>query len=400
MTSAGRRGRSYFQFGFCQEAGGTFACRTLNLIDRYVLREWLKTLALVLGITLGLLLMQAMYDDFSGLLEKGASVTEVMVYFAVKIPGYFAIILPLTLLVSLLFALGQLHRNNQTVAMRAAGMGIFQITRSIWLVGVLMCGLVWAVNASIVPWSVDESQSILEHIDFRHQAQTTASDQVGLAHVVTFDNQRQGRMWFINRYSQFQQRAYGVSVSELDAKHHEKSRIRAREARFDAEGHGHGWTFYDGRETWLDPDTGELMRTATFDVKAMPHFTEDPDLMLVFDQKPVDLSFFKLRRIIDYFKVEENPKVTIYAVRYYGLLADTLSPLIVLAIAIPFAMAGVRVNPAVGVSKSIGLFLLYFVLLKFSDTLGTRGVIEPQTAALLPSIVMLAVGGFFFLRMR
>ena len=374
-----------------------FCIGTLNLIDRYVLREWLKALAFTLSVMLGLLLMQAMYDDFSDLLEKGASLMEIIVYYAVKVPGYFAIILPLTLLVSLLFALGQLHRNNETVAMRAAGVGIFQITRSIWAAGLVMCGLVWAVNASIVPWSVEESQSILEHLDFRHQAETKSSDQVGLSRTVTFDNQRQGRMWFINRYSQFQQCAYGVSVSELDPQHREKNRIRAREARFDPE---KGWTFYDGRETWLDPETGEVMRTMAFDTKAMPHFTEDPGLMMVFDRKPVDLSFFKLKRIIDYFTVEENPKVTIYAVRYYGLLADTLSPLIVLAIAIPFAMAGVRVNPAVGVSKSIGLFLLYFVLLKFSDTLGTRGVVEPQIAAILPSIVMLGVGAFFFLRMR
>jgi len=347
---------------------------------------------------LGLLLMQAMYDDFSGLLEKGASATEILGYFAVKIPGYFAIILPAVMLASLLYALGQLHRNNETVAMRAAGVGIFKITRSIWTVSVLMCGLVWAVNASIVPWSVERSQAILEYIDYRHQAKTTASDQVGLSRVVTFDNQRQGRMWFINRYSQYQNRAFGVSVSELDGKHREKSRILAHEACFGVK--GRGWTFYDGRETWFNPETGEQMRTVTFSEKTMPLYTEDPDLMLVFDQKPVDLSFFKLRKIIDYFIVEDNPKLTIYAVRYYGLLADTLAPLIVLLIAIPFAMTGVRVNPAVGVSKSIGLFLLYFVLLKFSDTLGTRGVVEPQTAALLPSVVMLGVGGYFFLRMR
>ena len=375
-----------------------FSCRALNLIDRYVLREWLKTFAFSLCAMLGLLLMQAMYDDFSGLLEKGASGLEVISYFAVKVPGYLAIILPAVMLASLLYALGQLHRNNETVAMRAAGVGIFRITRSIWGVSVLMCGFVWAINATLVPLSVEGAQSILEDIDFRHQAKTTASDQVGLSRVVTFDNQRQGRMWFINRYSGYQNRAFGVTVSELDSKHREKNRIRAREARFDAA--GHGWTFYDGRETWFDPQTGELMRTATFSEKSMPHFTEDPDLMLVFDQKPVDLSFFKLRRIIDYFIVEENPKVTIYAVRYYGLLADTLAPLIVLLIAIPFAMTGVRVNPAVGVSKSIGLFLLYFVLLKLAETLGTRGVLEPQLAAMVPSVVMIGVGGFFYLRMR
>jgi lipopolysaccharide export system permease protein len=260
-----------------------------------------------------------------------------------------------------------------------------------------MCGLVWALNASIVPWSVDQSREMSEQIKFRHETQTRASDQIGLTSAVTFDNQRQRRMWFFNRYNSYLQRAYGAGVSELDDKHREKSRIRAREARYEA---GRGWTFYDGRETWLDPETNEVLRTVAFDEKAMPHFTEDPELMMVFDRKPNDLSFFQLERIISFFKIEENPKVTVYAVRYFGLLADTLSPLIVLALAIPFAMTGVRVNPMVGVSKSIGLFVLYFVLLKLAATLGTRDVLTPQVAALVPSIVMLGVGGIFFVRMR
>lgn len=362
------------------------------------MREWLKVFALVLGATVGLLLMQAMYDDFRDLLDKGASASEMVFYYGVKIPGYLAIILPLTLLVSLLYALGQLHRNNEIVAMRAAGLGIFRITRSIWIVGFFLCGVVWAVNASIVPWSVEESRGILESIDFRYQARSKTIDQVGISRVVTFDNQRQGRMWFINRYSRFRERAYGVTVSELDPQHREKNRIRAREAYFDKE--RRCWVFLNGRETWLDPETGDIMRTAAFEEKTVPYFSEDPGLMLIFDIKPSDLSFFELRRIIQYFKVEDNPKVTLYVVRYFGLLAETLSPLIIIAIAIPFAVSGVRVNPAVGVSKSIGLFLIYFVLLKIADALGTRGIIEPMLAAWLPSLAMLGIGGWFFLRLR
>lgn len=384
------------RLGFAKTRGGLLM-QQLNLIDRYVLREWLKTLALALCAVLGLLVMQAMLEDFQELRDAGSSAFELILYFAIKVPGYFALVLPLVLLASLLYALGQLHRNNETVAMRAAGVGVFRITRSIWAAGVLMCGLVWALNASIVPWSVDKSREMSEQIKFRHETQTRTSDQIGLTGVVTFDNQRQRRMWFFNRYSKYLQRGYGVCVSELDDKHREKNRIRAREARYED---GHGWTFYDGRETWLDPETGEIMRTTAFDTKVMPHFAEDPELMMVFDRHPNDLSFFQLKRIIEYFTIEENPKVTVYAVRYFGLLADTLSPLIVLALAIPFAMTGVRVNPMVGVSKSIGLFAIYFILLKLADTLGTRGVVEPQTAALLPSIVMLGVGGFFFVRMR
>jgi len=351
----------------------------------------------VLGATLGLLLMQAMYDDFGDLMGEGARFVELVLYFGIKLPGYFGIILPLTLLVSLLYSLGQLHRNNEIISMRAAGLGVFRITRSIWVSGVLMCGLVWALNASIVPWSVDESRLMREQIKFRHETKTRSIDQVGLTSVVTFDNQRQRRMWIINRYSKFQQRAFGVSVSELDDKRREKTRIRAREARHD--GVRGGWIFYDGRETWLDAE-GEVQRTVAFAEKAMPNYSEEPDLMMVFDRKPADLSFFQLRQIIEFYRIEENPKVTVYVMRYFELLADTLSPLIVLAIAIPFAITGVRVNPAVGVSKSIGLFLFYFILFKIANALGTHGVMEPQWAALLPSVFMLGLGGVLFLRIR
>ena len=375
-----------------------FSWPHLTLIDRHILREWFGILCVVLAATVGLLLIQAMYDDFRDLIDAGAAVVDVVIYFAVKIPSFLAIILPVVLLVSLLYSLGQLHRNNEITAMRAAGLGVFRITRGLWVAGVVMCGWMWVLNASVVPWSVEASRDVLEHLHFTREAATSTAERVGLTRSVTFDNQRQGRMWFINRFSRFTQRAYGVNVSELDGQRREKTRIMAREARYlTAKGH---WVFYKGRETWLDPETQDVTRTVAFEEKAVPHFNEDPALMLVFDVKPDDLSFFELRRIIDYFTVEENPKVTLYALRYYSLLADTVAPLIILAIAIPFAIAGVRVNPAVGVSKAIGLFLVYFVLLRFANAVGSRGIVEPLTAALIPNVAMLGVGAWFMLRLR
>jgi len=372
----------------------------LNLIDRHILREWLGILGLVLMATIGLLLIQTMYDDFEDLMKYGASAADTVMYFAIKVPSFLAVILPVILLVSLLYALGQLHRSNEITALRAAGLGIFRITRSVWIAGVGLCGVMWALNASVVPWSVEESASLLEHLKYRHESQTAVGSRVfGLTRVVTFDNQRQGRMWFINRVSRYPSlRAYGVTVSELDTQRREKIRLYAAEAKFNRD--RGSWIFYQGRETWFDPATGDVITSRPFEEKAVPYYTEEPELMLVFDVKPGELSFFQLRRIIDYFTVEENPKVTIYAVRYFSLIADTLAPLIVIALAIPFAVSGVRVNPAVGVSKSLGLFLLYFVLLKVANALGVRGTLDPLMAACLPSAAMLALGGWFTLRMR
>ncbi|HEV8073273.1 MAG TPA: LptF/LptG family permease, partial [Opitutaceae bacterium] len=89
-----------------------------------------------------------------------------------------------------------------------------------------------------------------------------------------------------------------------------------------------------------------------------------------------------------------------YAVRYFGLLADMFVPLIVIGIAVPFAMSGVRVNPAVGVSKSIGLFLLYYVLNNFATSLATEQLMSPVMAAWLPNLGMAALAAWLFARMR
>lgn len=356
-------------------------------------------LMLVLVALLGLLLMQAMYDDFRDLLRVGAGTVDVVFYFAIKLPSYLSVVLPLALLVSLLYVLGRLHRNLEITAMRAAGIGLFRITRAIWAAGVLLCGLTWYLNANVIPWSVEESREVWQRLSFQSEAQEEgAVDRVGATATVAFDNRGDNRMWFMNRYSEYTGRGYGVAVTELDEQRREKTRLQAREAWFD-EALG-GWVFKEGREIWIDPTTGEVQRTVPFERKVMAHYHEVPQLMLVFDLKPSDLSFNELRRVIEFHRQESNPKLTQYAVRYYAAMAETFGPLIIIALAIPFSVAGVRVNPAVGVSKSIGLVLLYLVLAKFSSALGTQGTLEPVEAALAPGAIMLLIGLALLQRVR
>jgi lipopolysaccharide export system permease protein len=158
--------------------------------------------------------------------------------------------------------------------------------------------------------------------------------------------------------------------------------------------------FKDGREMTFDAETGEITASRPFAEKLVEKYREDPQLMLLIDRRPIDLSLRELARLIDYFEVEHNPKGVPYAVRYFGLIADTLGPLIVIAIAIPFAVTGVRVNPAVGVSKSIGLFFLYYVFANIAASLATKQVIDPALAAWLPNIGMTGLATWFFARLR
>jgi len=64
----------------------------LNLFDRYLLSEWLKMLALLVAATMGVLLMAAIYDKLSELLQIGVGLWDILRYFATLMPSYLSVV--------------------------------------------------------------------------------------------------------------------------------------------------------------------------------------------------------------------------------------------------------------------------------------------------------------------
>jgi lipopolysaccharide export system permease protein len=72
----------------------------------------------------------------------------------------------------------------------------------------------------------------------------------------------------------------------------------------------------------------------------------------------------------------------------------------VVGIAVPFAVAGVRSNPMVGVSKAIGFFAIFYVLISIASIVGERQIIPAILAAWIPNLVMLAMSVRLFTKAR
>jgi len=344
------------------------------------------------------MLIQVMYQELPEFLSANASLIDIASYFAVALPGFLTLLLPLSMLVSLLYVLGQMHRQHEFTALRAAGVGLGRITLPIWIVGLLFCWLIWWFNSMIVPWSVEQSRGFKERIQFQQQSGELPPDRVGAVMSVTFDNRQNGRLWFINRYSRFTGKAYGLTLSFLDAKRHETRRLFAAQAwpRKD----GIGWVLHEGREILFDPQTREPLSNIPFLELKLPELNEDPGLMLLIDRHQNELSFGELERLTGYLKTIESPKLTAYLVRYHSLLADTLAPLIIIGLSIPFVMTGVRTNPVIGISKSISLFALYYILAQVSSSFAGKHLISAFEAAWIPNLGMALLAIFLFSRLK
>lgn len=369
------------------------------LSDRYIFLEWLKVYCMTLLVIFGVLLLGDVQDNLQDLLGFGASKEQVLRYYFVLLPSFMPVALPVGFMVSLLFSLGSLHRNHELTALRAAGFSIFRITRSLWLVGLILLGCLFFLNARLVPWSIENARLLWNDLEFASAIEdATPPEEVGLIHNLTFFNRRDSRLWFINRFNEFNYRAYGVTVSELRADDgREQRRIVANEAWFDDL--REEWTFQDGRIMDFDPESGDPIRNLAFEKEILPTFAEDPELMKYLEKEAKDLSLRELGEVVAYLRPAGDPRLARYAVTYYDRLLNPLSFLVILGLAIPFSVTGVRTNPFVGVSKAMGLFLVYFILVNLAQVAGTSGV-SPILAASLPNIAAFGLVSYYFLRLQ
>ena len=362
-------------------------CITMPLIDRHILREWLKIFAMTLIAMIGMLLISAVYNNLQDLLDWGVPTGTSVEFFAMISLGFLPIVIPVSLLVSLLFTLGHLHKNQELTALRAAGLGIFRITRSLWAAGTALSFVMLLLNASIVPYATERAATILSEgeLEFRERAGNFDRSNMR-GETLFFSNAADRRLWYITNYNTYTGTAYGVNIYACDALGRIESAVVAQSGHYD-ESTG-TWTLRDGKT--LEYADGQLVRQPTFDEKKISDYPENPSLMTLVGRKASDLSIPEIRRILRETVAASNPRIAEYEVYYNSILASPFCCLIVVGIAIPFAVSGVRVNPMVGVSKSIGLFAAYYLLTNIFNMLGAGLWLPPVVAAWAPNVLMLA----------
>ena len=172
-----------------------------------------------------------------------------------------------------------------------------------------------------------------------------------------------------------------------DEKGRETSKILAKEGVFDDL--DMCWFFMNGQQIFFDPETSSPIRADVFDKKYYRDFKENPQIMKLSMSRPKDLSLFELQKLIAAAGDEKSEHMRPYAEQLMSLWVSPFACIIVIAIAIPFSISGVRTNPMVGVSKTAGLFFTYYILDSLFTAMGSSGLIPIFLAAVVPNLLML-----------
>lgn len=370
----------------------------MRILDRYILAEWSKVFGLCFLTLAGLILVSLSYNWVPDFLRWGADAGTTVAYLLLRLVGDLTLLVPVSLLVSVIYILGQLNRNQELAAARAAGVSVLRLTAPLWCAAATCAVLLVALNVAWVSASQEKAREIAERAEFASVSAKGGEVKVrGDADFVAFDQAKAGRRWVVGKLSLAAQRASDVRLHILDAQGREVRRIAARLADFRQEGGRWTWTFLDGRDMTLDAASGELLRQPYFERLVLPEVDEDPTVMSATLVNPMMLSFREVAKVADNAGWLPQGRMAKFSMRYHGILAGSAICLVVVAIAIPFAVVGGRANPMVGVSKTLGLFLVYYFVDSVLGALGAAGTLPPVVAAWLPA-ALLALWAFPRLR--
>jgi lipopolysaccharide export system permease protein len=292
-----------------------------------------------------------------------------------------------------------MHRKNEIIAMKAAGVSLFSITLPLLVVGLLSAGFIWYLIGSLIPLASTKLEAFRSEIALRGVEEGRRAtfrkhrsyENLGLMQL------RENRLWLMEVYHPLQFRGERVSVFEVDpSTGGERYRILANEATFRPE--TGDWVFHNGEELYYDGLTEEPYRKVRFERLEKPHYRDSPELMVVLRLKPRHLSFVELKEVLAFYEGSESEEVMPYQVRFYRILLSPLVCVLVVLFGVPFAVGGVRINPMIGISKAFGMFLVFFAVSSVSGLLGDSGHLPPLVASCVPLGLVGLLAGRVFVR--
>jgi len=373
----------------------------MRLHDRYLFRELLTPLAYCLGGFLVFWISYFFFTQMDVMQEHKFNLLDAAEFAAAQTPEFFVMVLPITLLLALLYALTHHARHNEITALRAAGISLWRLCAPYFVVGIAASGIYFLLNEVAVPRAARWSEEIkVRHVKNENDPKAkTRFTKIG------FRSGRAGRIWQIGEYDAVTATMFNPNVTWTLPDGSWRALQADRAERINGV-----WTFFNAQLFVQAGPRARLTPLAATNVIAMPEFDETPKRILL-EIKFSDAQTLRGSRGADiplaelWTYLRNNPDVSgddasRLLTKFHGRLAAPWTCLVVVFIAIPFGAASGRRNLFFGVAGSIFIAFAFFVLQQVGLALGAGGHLPGWLAAWLPNFIFAAAGIILTLRTR
>ncbi len=358
----------------------------MRLLDRYILRESLKILALCLVLFIGIYVIVDLFDRLQRYLEARASLEMIVRLYVYRLPRILIEVLPVAVLLACLLALGAMARNNEILAMKMGQVSTLRIALPGVALGLLASLAAWGINEYIAPRMSERALNI-ERTEIRKLP----------AHQTMKDND----IWYRGEGNRFVHidvvdtqvgLIYGMSLFEMTPDGALVRRLDAKTARWTPRG---GWVLLDGYQ--LELTTTPIRITPFRELHV--GLAETPLEFARVARQPEEMTYQELQAYIQRLK-QSGMSATPYLVDLYAKVAIVCVSAVMALLGVSFGLRAGRAGIMVWVGLCIPMGFLYYMLLSLGISLGHGGAVPPMLAPWLPNLLFGVAGIFSLWRVR
>jgi lipopolysaccharide export system permease protein len=363
----------------------------MRILDRYILKSVLGLLITCLFTFLFLYVIIDIFSHLEDILKNQVGISLLLQYYFSYLPIIFVQVTPIACLLAILYTFGRLNRNNEIIAMRASGLSIFQISKTIIMLGIILAAVVFMVSDRFVPAALSFNQKIQQQIE---GGSTKAQDKEVINNLSMYG--LKNRLFFINRFSPTTNTMEGITILEQDEHQNLTQKIVANRGVY----RDGLWRFYQTVSYGFDQN-GQIRQEPQYMQEEIMAIPETPHDFLSQRRRPEQMSIAQLQNYLWRLSksgasgIIKNLKVDLYQ-RY----TTPFTTIMIILLAIPFSL---RMKKRASGLSSIGLSImvgfLYYVLNAISIALGKAGILFPLLAASLSHLLALLFGIYFIAKL-
>jgi LPS export ABC transporter permease LptG len=351
-----------------------------NTLDRYILREFLKILTLVLVSTAALFIIVD-YTDLSGDIRTNhIAFHTVAAYYRFLIFQILNYTLPISVLVSTLVTFGIFSKNNEVTAFKSGGMSLYRAALPIVGIAVVISILAYLQLDYVLPYSNQRVEEERNKIKAKRNV-----------HAISTPHQQ--RLWFLGKgryiinflaYNRDEKELSQVQVFELHpTKFRLARRVYADHARWD----GVGWAFSNGWMRSFGDNGSSTYSPITTPIRLF--YGERPEDFATEARAPDQMTFAQLRRYIETIR-KSGYAAEELTVKLYTKTSWPFISLVMALIALPFAFRigkrGALYGVGVGLILGIVYWMIFAVFTKFGEVGNLPALLSAWSANVLFAI--------------
>ena len=362
----------------------------LYKLDKYILKQFSSIFLIAILGFLSVFLIVDLIENLDRFMDNKVPSPVVFRYYVYTLPYFISIGLPMAVLISTVFSLGSMVKRNEWTAMKASGISLYRIALPLVICGVLLSGISFLLDNKLVAYGNEKRFEIdRDYVKrkSRHKLKNTLKD--------IFIQKNSSNHISLSKY--YLQKTVGYDLTMVDLGDLTiNERIDAKKISWDLDSLKWSVSDYSIRqfnEYGLETNVKIGTRDSLIDLGFMPVDIQQQA------RKPDELDYYRLTERITQLK--DNGVDTVkWEVTRYIKISFAFTNLIVILCGIPLVVFKERSSLSFGAGASVFVIFGYYALIKFGQSLGFKGVIEPMFSAWLGNITFIIAAMVLFWRAK